>query len=325
MDKVIELKTNGNVKTSDDREFTRLVGGFGEDKPMFLVWQAGELLGLNTKAITENFNNNTNSFELNVDYLDLKSALDENDSDRHIDITGFLKNIGYSQNRLNATKQWLAFSFSGMMKLVKIATTKESWEIYDRFLEDYFQTKAENHELKKELKQTLEEQLEVLQEHKKFILGSMFMEQDDSKKIELFNESEKLTIEISKLEQQLERRKTIEDLQPKIHIANTILDTQSAYDVGSFAKILGIDGMGRNNMFKWMRGQGLLMKRNEPYQKYMKYFKVIPVVNAQGYTNNKTLLNPNGIEYVVKRLIDDGKAVSKSVDEILAELENSAK
>ena len=324
MGKVIELKTNGVVKTNDDREFTRLIGGFGEDKPMFLVWQAGELLGLRTGDIRANFENNEDEFELGIDFIDLKLANDENVSNKTIDITSFLKNNGYSQSKLNATKRWLAFSFSGMMKLVKIATTKESWEIYDRFLEDYFQTKAENHELKKELKQTLEEQLEVLQKHKKFILGSMFMEQDNNKKMELFNESEKLTIEISKIEQQLERRKTIEDLQPKIHIANTILDTQSAYDVGSFAKILGIDDMGRNNMFKWMRGQGLLMKGNEPYQKYMKYFKVIPVVNAQGYTNNKTLLNPKGVEYIVKRLIDDGKAVTKSVDEILEELEKSA-
>ena len=324
MGKAIELKTNGVVKTNDDREFTRLIGGFGDNKPMFLFWDAGELLGLKTEEVRQNFERNESEFEKEVDFVDLKSVHTQSVSDQVVDIAGFLKSIGHSQNKLNASKRWLAFSFSGMMKLVKIATTKESWEIYDRFLEDYFQTKAENHELKKELKQTLEEQLEVLQEHKKFILGSMFMEQDDNKKMELFNESEKLTIEISKIKQQLERRKTIEDLQPRIHIADTILDTQSAYDVGSFAKILGIKNMGRNNMFKWMRSQGLLMKRNEPYQKYMKYFKVIPVVNAQGYTNNKTLLNPNGVEYIVKRLIDDGKAVTKSVDEILEELEKSA-
>lgn len=149
------------------REFTRLIGGFGENKPMFLLWQVAELLGLKTKAIGENFVNNEGNFEKDIDFIDLRSAIDGIDSEITVDITKVLKEMGYSQNKLNATKRWLAFSYSGMMKLVKIATTEESWKIYNNFLEDYFKTKAEN----KILKATLAEQINNMYEQYDLIYG----------------------------------------------------------------------------------------------------------------------------------------------------------
>lgn len=314
----LDLKVDGSIKTKDNREFTRLVGGFGEGKPMFTVWQTGELLGLKTKAIKENFDNNINNFENRIDFIDLKSALDRNDSDQSIEITKFLKDVGYSQNKLNATKQWLAFSFSGMMKLVKIATTKESWEIYDRFLEDYFQTKAEN----KVMKNTIQSQIEEWKNQKAMFIGMAVMERDEAKRIELMREVDNAGVNISKLEKSMTRKETVEQLQPQLHIAETVGNARGYYDMGDFAKILGIDKMGRNNMFKWLRDQGILMDKNVPYQRYVKYFKVIPTVAKNGYKSNKTLLKPNGIEYIVKKLIDNKKIVTKTVEEIISELES---
>ncbi|WP_061328804.1 hypothetical protein [Clostridium botulinum] len=223
----LKLFTSGKVKTGK-REFTRLIGGFGEDKPMFLLWQCSELLGLKTKALGENFTNNEDKFQKNIDFIDLKFAIDKTDSEINIDITKFLKEVGYSQNKLNATKRWLAFSFSGMMKLVKIATTKESWEIYDRFLEDYFKTKAEN----KVMKKTLNEEKEFLTERKKFILGSMFMEQDEQKRMDLFRENEKISNRIKDIDVVLNKEKVIQELQPKIKIADSVTNTNNCYDLG---------------------------------------------------------------------------------------------
>lgn len=168
--KVIKLFTDGEVKIKD-RKFTRLMGGFGNDKPMFTIWQAGEFLGLRIAKVVENFARNNNKFTKDIDYRDLKSVVPQKDNENIIDITGFLKNIGYSQNRLNRTKQWLIFSYSGMMKLVKIATTKESWEIYDRFLEDYFKTKAEN----QVMKESIEDEIKELQNEKSSILRTIII------------------------------------------------------------------------------------------------------------------------------------------------------
>lgn len=317
MSNIVELKTNGVVKTKEGREFTRLMGGFGENKPMFTIWQAGELLGLGARDITRNFERNIEVFETDIDFVDLKSAVPERDSDKSIEITTFLKNVGYSQNKLNATKQWLAFSFSGMMKLVKIATTDESWEIYDRFLEDYFQTKAENLVMKK----TIAEEIEELKRQKAFFIGMGAMETDPIKQIELFREMENVNHRIIKLEKTLTQKQTIEELQPQLHIAETVGNIRGYYDMGDFAKILGINDLGRNNMFKWLRSKKILMADNVPYQHYVKYFKVVPTVAKNGYKSNKTLLRPNGIEYIVKKLIEDGRVVTRTVDEIIAELE----
>lgn len=316
MNSIMELRTNGNIKTSDNREFTRLVGGLGKDKPMFTVWQAGELLGLRTSDIMDNFNNNIDEFEDTIDFIDLKSLNDGIVKTETIDVTGFLRSVGITHHKYGRTKQWLAFSFSGMMKLVKIATTKESWKIYDRFLEDYFQTKAEN----KVMKETIVNQIEEWKNQKALFMGLAVMERDEIKQIELLKQMENANENITKLEKSLAKEEVLKQLQPRLHFADTITDTDSCYDIGSFAKILGVKDLGRNNMFKWMRNKELLMKGNEPYQRHMKYFKVIPTEN-NGYINNKTLLRPNGIEYIVKKLIEDDVVVTKTVEQIINELE----
>ena len=176
MKNILNLKTDG-VVTKGDRKFTRLVGGFGEDKPMFTIWQAGELLAQETNLVTKNFENNIKNFDEGVDFIDLKSLPNDFRKTELVDITSFLKSIGLTHHKYGRTKQWLAFSFSGMMKLVKIATSKESWEIYNAFLEDYFKTKAEN----KNMKRTIQEEIEFLKEQKAMLLGKSFMEDDTTK------------------------------------------------------------------------------------------------------------------------------------------------
>ena len=314
--KEIKLFTDGEVKTRDERKFTRLVGGFGDSKPMFTIFQASELLGLRTGDIKDNFERNEGNFEKEIDFIDLKSANVSNVSDTTIDIAKFLKKVGYSQNKLNATKRWLTFSLSGMMKLVKIATTKESWNIYDSFLEDYFKTKVENVVLKK----SIDEELKFLKEQKASTLGKMFMEQDNSKKIELFNESEKINNRITELEKTKSEKETIKKYETELTIANDLLNSNNAYDIGKFSKILAIPHLGRNNFFEWMRNKGVLMSNNVPYQRYSEYFKVIPIQNNK-FADSKTLLKANGIKYIINKLIKDGKVITKSVDEILSELE----
>ncbi|BAO04986.1 antirepressor protein [Clostridium botulinum B str. Osaka05] len=316
----LKLFTDGKVKAGE-REFTRLIGGFGKDKPMFLLWQAGELLGQETREVTQNFERNRNNFDERIDFIDLKSLITENDKTETVDITSFFKSIGITHHKYGRASQWLAFSFSGMMKLVKIATTKESWAIYDRFLENYFKTKAEN----KVMKKTLDEEKEFLTERKKFILGSMFMEQDEQKRMDLFRENETISNRIKEIDVVLNKEKVIQELQPKIKIADSVTHTNNCYDLGTIAKILNIKNMGRNNLFKWLKEKEILMDNNAPYQRYIKYFKVITVTNRYtNMANNKTLLRPNGVEYIVKKLIDDNKIITKPVNETLEELEQTA-
>ena len=314
----IQLFKKGQVQTKNGREFTRLVGGFGEDKPMFTIFQASELLGIRTGDIRDNFERNEDNFENGIDYIDLKLANGSNVSEINVDITSFLKSVGYSQNKLNATKRWLAFSFSGMMKLVKIATTKESWEVYNDFLEDYFKAKAEN----KIMKETLEDTREKLIEHKKFILGSMFVEQDDKKKMEYFNQAEKINNQITEITKAISEQEVYEKLKDSVAIADKFTNSDNLYDIGNFAKILDIKDLGRNKLFSWLRNNEILMANNVPYQRYSEYFKIIPL-EYNGHITSKTLLKGNGIPYIVKKLIKDNKIITKSYEEVIKELDKN--
>ena len=77
MSNVIKLATKGNIKTNDGREFTRLVGGFGEDKPVITDKQIAELLGYHKKErqVRVQINNNIDHFE-DSDLIDLRRVHD---------------------------------------------------------------------------------------------------------------------------------------------------------------------------------------------------------------------------------------------------------
>ena len=58
-----------------------------------------------------------------------------------------------------------------------------------------------------------------------------------------------------------------------------------------------------------------------PYQTYMKYFEVKPVVNKyNGFVNEKSLFNSKGIKFIMDKLIEDGKVVSKTYEQVMKEL-----
>lgn len=58
-------------------------------------------------------------------------------------------------------------------------------------------------------------------------------------------------------------------LQPKADFYDAVAQSEDTIDVGQVAKVLAIKGYDRNNMFKFLREQGVLMHNNQPYQKYI--------------------------------------------------------
>lgn len=317
--KIIKLFTGEKVQTKE-REFTKLLGGFGDNTPMFTIWQSSELLATKTGKLIENFNNNEDKFDEEIDFIDLKSANHETDSDNKASIINTLKSVGYSQNKLNATSRWLGFSFSGMMKLVKISNSKESWNIYNEFLEDYFKTKAENIVMEK----TLQETKETILEQIKYILGSIVMESDTLKKVELMEQYKKLEEQNKQIDITLAKEQLMEQVQDSLAIADRFTNSNKLYDVGEFSKILDIPKFGRNKLFEWMRDNKILMSNNNPYANQMDHFKVIPI-EGNRFTDKKTLIKANGISYIVKKLIKDGKIQSKSYEDIIKNIDENLK
>ena len=121
-------------------------------------------------------NRNQEHFKEGMDYIDLKSEVSQRN---HENIFNILTEIGYTQNGLNRSKNIYIFSQAGFLLFLKFAEGDKAVEIYKNFIEDYFKTKAEN----KNMKLSIEEEIQQLKEDKKSLLGEMFMESDETRKI----------------------------------------------------------------------------------------------------------------------------------------------
>lgn len=118
------------------------------------------------------------------------------------------------------------------------------------------------------------------------------------------------------------KNKQIEDLtKEKDQLQSTLnkfLSTKGLYDIGTFAKVLDIPKLGRNNMFKWFKTHSYLMSSNEPYQQYMKYFSV-KNVEKNSMVVIKTLLKPEGVIYFYKKISQEFN-INKTIEQVSKEL-----
>ena len=304
MNNIIKLVTKDSVSI-DNREFTRVMGGFNEDGIVITTNQIGELLDKKVIHINESINKNIEHFTSEY-IIDLK-VIDQTDNNLEL-----LKSLGYTTMQIAKAKNIYILSQAGFLLYLKFAEGDKAIELYKNFIEDYFKTKAENIVMEK----TLQETLKLLQDEKVFILGSMFVEQDNYKKMELFNRSEVLNNKIKDVEITLSKENLLEQMQDTIAIADSFTNSDGLYDIGNFAKILDIKGFGRTNLFKWLRESKILMEGNSPYAMYSEYFKVIPVT-TNGFTSIKPLLKSKGISFIVKRLIKEGKITTRTYKDII--------
>ena len=309
-----ELKVMDKVDING-REFTRILGGFREDGFVISDKQIGELLGYNIGArqVRRHVENNINAFEFGLHIIDLKGVPDKHTSDNT------LISLGYSKQAITQAEHIYIFSEAGFLLYLKFADSQESIEAYKDFIEKYFKTKAQ----KILLERTVEEELEFIKDTRAITLGRMFMAVDDDlKRQEYFLESERLNKEIHKIENRLSTVKALDSVKSELAIAETFTQSNGTWDIGVVAKILNIKGLGRNNFFDWMRSKKIIMKDSTvPYQSYMKYFEVKPVVNKyNGYINEKALFTSKGIKFIMDKLIEDGKVVSKTYEQVMKEL-----
>ena len=309
---LIKLKQDGIVSLDNGGEFTRLIGGFGDDKPIITDKQIAELLGYSKKErqVRVQINNNINYFT-DIHLLDFKRVHD-NDT-----LVKVLQPLGYAKQSITQAENIYILSQAGFLLYLKFAEGDKAVELYKNFIEDYFKTKAEN----VVMKNAIEEQIESLKQEKAKLYGMSILESDDIKRAMIFRSVENITNSIVELEKSLMQEETIKKLQSKLELSDNIENSKTNYDLGVFSKILGIKGLGRNKFFEWLRNEKILMKNNVPYQQYFKYFSVIPVTNYHtNETYSKSLLKPNGVDFLIKRLIDANMIIPKSIEQIKNEL-----
>lgn len=97
-------------------------------------------------------------------------------------------------------------------------------------------------------------------------------------------------------------------LVPKAAFYDVVADSKDAVAMGDVAKVIAMKGMGRNNLFAFLRGKGILDANNIPYQTYQDrgYFRVIEQIysgnDGEVHVKFKTLVFQKGIDYISKLL-----------------------
>lgn len=110
-------------------EFTGIEGGFGEGKKAMLVLDIATIHNQPLKEINRRINDNRIRFKDGVDIVDLKSG-------------GFnppqLLYLGFSNMQIAKSNNIYLLSERGYAKLLKILEDDTAWELYDQFVDGYF-------------------------------------------------------------------------------------------------------------------------------------------------------------------------------------------
>ncbi|MCU5173726.1 ORF6N domain-containing protein [Bacillus sp. FH] len=110
-------------------QFTGIEGGFGEDKKAMLVKDIAVIHGQALKEVNRRINDNRKRFKDGVDIIDLK-------------VSGFeplsFTDLGFSRQSVANSNNIYLLSERGYAKLLKILEDDTAWELYDQFVDGYF-------------------------------------------------------------------------------------------------------------------------------------------------------------------------------------------
>ena len=105
---------------------------------------------------------------------------------------------------------------------------------------------------------------------------------------------------------QVEQKEEVIKKKDELIVAAADLNIKAGdVSIGDFAKNLAFEGLGRNNLFAWLKGRGFLMGNTSPYQQYVErgYFVRKPTEEKHGgKTRYQTFLTPKGSVWLSRML-----------------------
>jgi len=129
---------------------------------------------------------------------------------------------------------------------------------------------------------------------------------------ELLDNPDLLIAAATKLKEERKARLEAEDkvklLEPKRQFYDDVAGSKDSVEMGQVAKVLGIRGMGRNNLFSLLRNKKIFDRNNIPYQQYVDlgYFRILEqkytVPNGEIKINIKTMVFQKGIDFIRKNI-----------------------
>ncbi len=105
-----------------------------------------------------------------------------------------------------------------------------------------------------------------------------------------------------------DQAKQLLEQKPKVEFFDAVAESKDAIEIASVAKVLDVPGVGRNKLFEFLRNHKILMRNNQPYQKYIDcgYFRIIEQKyersNGDTCINIKTLVYQKGVKYIQELL-----------------------
>ena len=99
----------------------------------------------------------------------------------------------------------------------------------------------------------------------------------------------------------------LEEAKPKVEFYDAVTDSTDAVDLGTAAKVLNL-GFGRTTLFEKLRDNKILMKNNQPFQRYIDggWFRVIETSwthpSGDTHVNFKTVVYQKGLDGIRKLL-----------------------
>lgn len=105
-----------------------------------------------------------------------------------------------------------------------------------------------------------------------------------------------------------DQAKQLLEQKPKVEFFDAVAESKDAIEIASVAKVLNVPGVGRNKLFEFLRNHKVLMRNNQPYQKYIDcgYFRIIEQKyersNGETCINIKTLVYQRGVKYIQELL-----------------------
>ena len=102
----------------------------------------------------------------------------------------------------------------------------------------------------------------------------------------------------------------IEEMTPKAEFYDAVTGSATAVDMAVVAKTLNM-GIGRNQLFEFLRDKGILDRKNTPYQQYVDrgYFRIVESSyskpDGSTHVSFKTVVFQRGLEYIRKLYTQD--------------------
>jgi len=108
-------------------------------------------------------------------------------------------------------------------------------------------------------------------------------------------------------------QKLLDEAKPKVDFYDEVTESKDVLDFGQVAKLINKKGFGRNNLFEFLRKQGVLRgNTTEPYQNYVDrgWFKIVESKYKNGSGNTmiglKTVVYQKGVDGILRLLKKEG-------------------